>query len=66
VNRNARRPHVLKFGVRTRGLAGEPALVDLYEQAVAQLGMKASALDLLAGTRTLFRLGGMLAAKEES
>ena len=52
--------------MRTRGLAGEPALVDLYEQAVAQLGMKASALDLLAGTRTLFRLGGMLAAKEES
>jgi 2-dehydro-3-deoxygalactonokinase len=47
-------------------LLGEPALVAVYEHAAAQLGMKASALDPLAGTRALFRLGAMLASKEAS
>lgn len=32
----------------------------------AQLGITASALDPLAGTRALFKLGAMLAAKEAS
>jgi 2-dehydro-3-deoxygalactonokinase len=47
-------------------LLGEPALVSLYRQAAAELGMKASALDPRAGARALFRLGVMLGAKEES
>lgn len=47
-------------------LLGEPALVSLYEQAAADLGMKARALDPRSGTRALFRLGVMLGAKEES
>ena len=47
-------------------LLGEPALVALYRQAAAELGMKASALDPQAGTRALFRLGVLLGAKEES
>jgi len=47
-------------------LLGEPVLVSLYQQAAEQLGMKGGALDPRAGTRALYRLGVMLAAKEES
>ena len=54
------------FRQESFSLLGDPALVALYQQAAAQLGMKANALDPLAGTRALYRLGVMLAAKEDS